>query len=100
MFDVGFWELALIAAVALIVAGPEKLPGLVRDGGRLLARLRRFALQTKYEIEQELQLDERKNFNARIDDLDRLLDIAPDKTPAAPPERQQSPPPETPAEKS
>ena len=78
MFDVGFWELVIIAAVALLVAGPEKLPGIVRDGGRLLARLRRFVMQTKYEMERELRLDEQKNFDGRLGDLDKLMDIAPD----------------------
>ena len=90
MFDVGFWELALIAAVALIVAGPEKLPLIVRDGGRALARLRRLALQTKYEIEQEWRLDEGKKFDERIGDLDRLMDIAADKKTDTPPPTERN----------
>ena len=36
MFDIGFWELLLIAIISLLVAGPEKLPELVRDAGRWL----------------------------------------------------------------
>ena len=42
MFDIGFWELLVIAVVSLLVAGPEKLPGLVRDVGRWTAKLRRY----------------------------------------------------------
>ena len=81
MFDVGFWELVIIAVISLLVAGPEKLPGMVRDGSRIFNRLRRFVTQTKFEIEQELRLDEEKDLAARISGMDDLMDIAPDKTP-------------------
>jgi sec-independent protein translocase protein TatB len=33
MFDIGFWEIALVLVVALVVVGPERLPGLVRPVG-------------------------------------------------------------------
>ncbi len=79
MFDVGFWELLLIATVALIVAGPEKLPGLVRDATRWAGKARRFVMQTKYEIEQQLRFDEEKDLATKMADLDKIMDIAPDK---------------------
>lgn len=79
MFDVGFWELVIIAAVSLLVAGPEKLPGMIRDASRTLNHIRRFVTQTKYEIEQELELDEHKDFKAKIDGMNDLIDIAPDR---------------------
>lgn len=79
MFDIGFWELLVIAVVALLAAGPEKLPGLVRDAGRWAARLRRVIAQTRYEFEQQLRLDEMKDFSEKIQDVDTLMDIAPDK---------------------
>jgi len=41
MFDVGFWELALIGVVALIIVGPERLPGVVRTAGRWVGKGRR-----------------------------------------------------------
>ena len=81
MFDIGFWELLVIASVSLLVAGPEKLPGLVRDVGRWMARLRRFVTQTKYEFEQQLRLDEMKDFSEKIAQMDDLMSIAPDKQP-------------------
>lgn len=79
MFDIGFWELLVIAVVALLVAGPERLPALVRDVGRWAARLRRVALQTRHEFEQQLRLDEVKDFKEKVNELDQLLEIAPDK---------------------
>lgn len=41
MFDVGFPELLLIAAVALVVLGPEQLPVVMRKIGRFVGALRR-----------------------------------------------------------
>ncbi len=78
MFDVGFWELLVIAVVALLVAGPERLPGLVRDVGRWTARLRRYVMRAKYEFEQQLRVDEVREFSEQVEQMDKLLDIAPD----------------------
>lgn len=60
MFDIGFFELILIGVVALLVIGPERLPGLVRTGGMWLGRARRFVGTVKEDIEQELKADELK----------------------------------------
>ena len=79
MFDIGFWELLVIAVVALLVAGPEKLPGLVRDVGRWTAKLRRYVMQAKYELEQQLRIDEVKDFSEQVEQMDKLMDVAPDK---------------------
>lgn len=53
MFDVGFWELALIAVIALIVLGPERLPGAARTLGTWVGRARRYAQTLKDELEKE-----------------------------------------------
>ena len=79
MFDIGFWELLVIAVVSLLVAGPERLPGLVRDVGRWARKLRRYAMQAKYEFEQQLRIDEIKDFSEEVERMDKLMDIAPDK---------------------
>ena len=79
MFDIGFWELLVIAVVSLLVAGPEKLPELIRDVGRWTTKLRRFVMQTKYEFEQQLRFDEVKDFTEKVGEMDKLMDIAPDK---------------------
>jgi len=60
VFDVGFWELALIALVALIVVGPERLPRLARTLGMWLGKGRRILSGIKQEIDREIQADEIK----------------------------------------
>jgi sec-independent protein translocase protein TatB len=60
MFDVGFWELGLIALVALIVVGPERLPRLARTLGMWLGKGRRILSGIKQEIDREIQADEIK----------------------------------------
>ncbi len=79
MFDIGFWELLLIAIVSLLVAGPEKLPELVRDAGRWARKLRRYVTQAKYEFEQQLRMDEVRDFTEQVEQMDKLMDVAPDK---------------------
>ncbi len=58
MFDIGFWELSLIAVVALIVFGPEKLPGAARTAGLWVGRARRFVSSVKQDIDREIHLQE------------------------------------------
>jgi sec-independent protein translocase protein TatB len=60
MFDVGFWELMVIAVVALIVIGPERLPGVARTAGLWVGRLRRFVAGVKADIEREVKAEELK----------------------------------------
>ena len=70
----------MIAVVSLLVAGPEKLPGLVRDVGRWTAdKMRRYVMQAKYEFEQQLRIDEVKDFTEQVEQMDKLMDVAPDK---------------------
>jgi len=79
MFDIGFWELIIIAVVALLVVGPERLPGLVKDVLRWSRAIQRFIISTKRDIERELDFDVKKDLNTRLEDLDELMKIAPDK---------------------
>ncbi|MEJ2405923.1 MAG: Sec-independent protein translocase protein TatB [Candidatus Thiodiazotropha sp.] len=60
MFDVGFWELGLIALVALIVIGPERLPKVARTVGLWLGRGRRFVANVKADIDREIKAEELK----------------------------------------
>jgi sec-independent protein translocase protein TatB len=60
MFDIGFWELSLIAVVALLVVGPERLPRLARTAGMWLGKARRFLSQVKGEIDREVRAEELK----------------------------------------
>ncbi|MEM7096620.1 MAG: Sec-independent protein translocase protein TatB [Pseudomonadota bacterium] len=59
-FEFGFPELMVIAAVGLIVIGPERLPEMLRTLGLWLGRLRRSFVNVKAEIEKEIGMDEVK----------------------------------------
>ena len=61
MFDVGFWELTIIAVVALIVIGPERLPKVARTAGHWIGRGRRFVASVKADIDREIKAEELKH---------------------------------------
>ena len=60
MFDVGMGEVGLIAVVALLVLGPERLPGAARTAGALLRKARQGWQSVRSEIERELAAEELK----------------------------------------
>lgn len=60
MFDIGFWEIALISILALVVIGPERLPGVARTMGRWFGKARRFVEGVKGEVESEFDTAELK----------------------------------------
>ena len=66
MFDVGLSELMVIAVVALIVIGPERLPKVARTAGLLLGRLQRYVSDVKADINREIQLDELKKMQQQV----------------------------------
>ena len=57
MFDVGLLELAVIALVAVIVLGPDRLPDLARQAAQLLHRARGMAHNARDELRNELGPD-------------------------------------------
>ncbi len=59
MFEVGFTEIVLILGIALVVLGPEKLPGIARDVGRWVGRARAMARQFRQQLDVEADLAER-----------------------------------------
>lgn len=82
MFDVGFWELALIGLVMLLVVGPERLPKLARTAGLWLGRGRRMLSSVKAEIDREIKADELKeilNKQAQSNPLETILGDTEDK---------------------
>ncbi|WP_020393594.1 Sec-independent protein translocase protein TatB [Thiolinea disciformis] len=58
MFEASFLEMLVVAVVALVVVGPERLPGLAAKAGRMLGKLRAFVATTRSDIERELQATE------------------------------------------
>ncbi|MEO5343437.1 MAG: Sec-independent protein translocase protein TatB [Gammaproteobacteria bacterium SHHR-1] len=69
MFDVGFMELLLVGVVALLVVGPERLPGLARTAGAWVGRARAFVGNVKADIDKELKAEELKRI---LDEQARL----------------------------
>ena len=67
MFDIGFSEMMLIAVVALIVIGPERLPRVARTMGHLFGRLQRYVNDVKADINREIELDELRKFKSEFE---------------------------------
>jgi len=60
MIEISFGKLLLLAVVALIVLGPERLPHAARTAGALLRRMRNGWDSVKSEVEREIQAEEIK----------------------------------------
>src|ERR1700728_1368356 len=58
MLDVGFSEILLTSAIALVVLGPERLPKVARQVGNWMGRARAMALQLSEQLEREVNADE------------------------------------------
>lgn len=54
MFDIGFWELLIIAAVLLLVMGPERLPDVARQAAFLVRKARQGMFRLRNEMQDEL----------------------------------------------
>lgn len=74
MFDIGFSEILIIAVVALIVIGPERLPKVARTMGHLFGRLQRYVSQVKSDINREMELDELRKLQGSVQEAARSLE--------------------------
>ena len=61
MFNISFWELSLVALIALLVLGPERLPSALRGVARTIKTLRTTFDNTKAELNRQLELDALRN---------------------------------------
>ncbi|MEE9222551.1 MAG: Sec-independent protein translocase protein TatB [Nitrosomonadaceae bacterium] len=66
MFDISFIEIMVIAAVALIVVGPEQLPKVARTLGHLLGRVRRYVSDVKNDIQREMEVEELNELHTSV----------------------------------
>lgn len=66
MFDVSFSELMVIAVVALLVIGPEKLPKVARTVGAFTGRMQRYMAQIKEEVNREMRFEELQKLQQEI----------------------------------
>lgn len=118
MFDISFLEVVVICVITLLVVGPERLPGLVRDVGRWMRKIRRVLVETQYDLEREFNFEEERQrlkkeslkltsaleeekqqlkkegrtLSGAMDQLDDLMKIAPDREPGAAPGKDQDKP--------
>ncbi len=101
MFDIGFWELLVVAVIALIVVGPDRLPGLVRTVGRWMGRARHYAGLLRDEFEREAaraeELKELMQMRIELEERERALaakrpGVPVDGRPQAPPATDDPPP--------
>ena len=76
MFDIGFSELVLLAVVALIVIGPERLPKAARTMGHLFGRLQRYVNDVKSDINREMELDELRKLQQQVQGAAREIETS------------------------
>ena len=76
MFDIGFSEIVVIAVVALVVLGPEKLPKTARTLGHLFGRLQRYVNDVKSDIKREIDLDELRKLQQTVQTAAKELETS------------------------
>jgi sec-independent protein translocase protein TatB len=76
MFDIGFSELMVIAVVALVVIGPERLPKVARTLGHLFGRMQRYVNDVKADITREMQLDELRKLQSEMEQTARSIETS------------------------
>jgi sec-independent protein translocase protein TatB len=75
MFDFGFWEIAIIGVITLIVVGPERMPALARKAGLFVGKLNKFLSKVKKDINEELKTEEIKEQLSMDDEKSIISDI-------------------------
>lgn len=77
MFEVGFSEICMVALVALLVIGPERLPKVARMAGFWVAKSKRMLASVKQEINEEFQAEELRQSlknQTGINEFKKILD--------------------------
>lgn len=74
MFDFSFAEMVVVGVVALIVLGPERLPGIARTAGALLGRMQRYFSDIKSEVSRELQLEDLRKMQQALAEKARAME--------------------------
>jgi sec-independent protein translocase protein TatB len=71
MLDIGVTKIAIIGAIALVVIGPERLPGLARTIGTLMGRARGYLADVKAEVSRSMELDELRKMKDTVESAAR-----------------------------
>jgi len=69
MFDIGFWEVAFIGLLALLILGPQRLPEAARSAGQWVGKLRAFISNIKQDLDSQLQSNELAELRRLKDEL-------------------------------
>ncbi|MEE9328361.1 MAG: Sec-independent protein translocase protein TatB [Cocleimonas sp.] len=76
MFDSGFLEMLIIGVIALLVVGPERLPGLASKAGKMIGKMKAFIANTREDIEKELRAEEMQSMLAQQkEEISELRDM-------------------------
>lgn len=76
MFDIGFSEMMVLAVVALVVLGPERLPKVARQAGAWMGKLRRYVDDVKSDINRQMELSELRDLKTQITESARDIETA------------------------
>jgi sec-independent protein translocase protein TatB len=74
VFDIAFSEIVVIAVVALVVIGPERLPKVAKTLGHMFGRLQRYVNDVKADISREMELDELRKLQSEVQSAGRDLE--------------------------
>ena len=77
MFDIGFWELLLIAIIGLVVLGPERLPVAIRTVRDWISSIRSFSEGVKNELSEDLRIQE-LHANLKKAEQSDMKDLSPE----------------------
>jgi len=78
VFDIGFWEFALIGVITLIVVGPEKMPAIARKAGKYAGKAKRFMAKIQEDIDDKLEADKIKEHLNLQDEDSNVLEVLED----------------------
>ncbi len=78
MFDFGFWEIAIVGIITLIVVGPEKMPSLARKAGLYFGKFNKFINKIKSDINEEIKMEEIKEQMSMEDEKITLSEVTED----------------------
>ncbi len=76
MFDIAFSEMLILAVVALVVLGPDRLPRVARQAGAWMGKLRRYVDDVKSDINRQMELSELRDLKAQVTDAARELETS------------------------
>lgn len=75
MFDIGFWEFALIGVITLIVVGPERMPAIARKAGQYVGKVKKFIAKVQEDIGEEIEADKLKEHLSLEDKDSSIIEI-------------------------